>query len=298
MTSFELRRQESILNYTGKDGIDMGVLKDGTPYLGATGLALLCGTTVSNITTLIKDWDSQKEKPRGKIIKRLIEQQGGVTSGLYIPILINGTYHHAISDVNCMAILEYYAFEAQTSSEQARNNYRALAKQSLREYIYKRTGYAQSVDGVPSYWQTFHERLTLNELPAGYFSVFTEIANLLVTSIRRGMPFDSKTMPDISVGQAWAIEWKNKNYEQKFGSRTKFLHRFPPDFPQKDPEAWIYPIEALGVFRKWLDGSYLRTKFPKYLASKARRGQLQSLDVESLIEAVQPIRIGNDSFKQ
>jgi hypothetical protein len=290
MSNTQVELKHTSITHSAPDGVDMGVMNDGTPYLCARGLALLCGTAASNITTLIKEWDTQKHKPRGKIIKGLIDEQNGKTSGLYVPIKVNGVFRHAINDVNCMAILEYYAFEAQVISEQARKNYRNLAKLSLRTFIYQKTGYS-STDGVSKSWQTYHERITLNELPSGYFSVFSEIANLLVTSIRKGMPFDSKTMPDISVGQTWAKEWKEKGYEEKFGNRVKHLHKFPSDFPQKDPEAWIYPIETLGEFRKWLDDSYLRTKFPRYVVNKAKKGQLPNIDVQRLIKDIQPIRI-------
>ena len=232
MQNNQSNQASSLISYTGKDGVDMGVMMDGTPYLGTRGLALLCGTTEADITSLIKNWDEQKYTAKGKIISELIESQGKSSVGLYIPTPINGVIYDAINDINCMAILEYYAFETALPSEQAKKNYRSLARLSLRTYIYQRTGYSKS-DDVPEYWQTFHDRITLNELPSGYFSVFSEIANILITSIRKGMPFDSKTMPDISVGQAWAKEWTTKNYDEKFGLRTKFLHQFPDDFPQK-----------------------------------------------------------------
>ncbi|KTF15650.1 hypothetical protein [Pseudoalteromonas sp. H105] len=286
-------KSTSLISYTGNDGVDMGVLNDGTPYLGIRGLALLCGTTEADIACLIKNWDEQKHTAKGQVIKGLIESQGKSSVGLYIPTPINGVMNDVINDINCMAILEYYAFEAPYTSEQAKTNYRNLARLSLRTYIYQRTGYSQS-DGVPDYWQTFHERITLNELPSGFFSVFSEIANILITSIRKGMPLDSQTMPDISVGLAWGKEWVAKSYDEKFGSRVKFQHKFPENFPQKNPDAWIYPIESLGEFRKWLDDIYLRTKFPKYLAGKVKRGQLPNLDLKSLIEEIQPIRIKNN----
>ncbi|MBG9989834.1 hypothetical protein [Pseudoalteromonas sp. NZS37] len=282
--------QVSLVSHTGNDGLDMGVMSDGTPYLGVRGLALLCDAAEIDITNLIKNWDAQKYTAKGQFIKGIIDSQGKSSVGLYIPTPINGVIQDVINDVNCMAILEYYAFEAPVSSERAKQNYRSLARLSLRTYIYKRTGYTVD-DGVPQYWQTYHDRITLNELPSGYFSVFSEISNILITSIRKGMPFDSETMPDISVGQIWAKEWNKKNYDETFGIRIKHLHQFPDDFPQKNPEAWIYPVESLGEFRKWLDDSYLRTKFPKYLAGKAKKGQLPGLNVQSLVDAIQPTRI-------
>jgi hypothetical protein len=290
MPSQKMEIQLSSVTHKTPDGVEMGVMSDGTPYLGARGLATLCGTVPSNIITLIKDWDELKHHSRGKKITQLIEVQGGSAIGLYIPLKVNGVNYHAINDVNCMAILEYYAFEAKTSSETARNNFRSLARLSLRTFIYEKTGYDPS-SLVPDSWRIFHERMTLNEVPSGFFSVFEEMASLLVTSIRKGMPFDNKTMPDISVGQHWGREWNDKAYNTKFGERIKHQHLFPEDFPQKNPEAWIYPVEALGAFRKWMDDSYLRVKFPTYLANKAKKGALPSSEIKSLIEAVQPARL-------
>jgi hypothetical protein len=290
MSGTQIGLNISSVTHSAPDGIEMGVMSDGTPYLSARGLAALCGTAPSVISTLIKDWDNLKHNPRGKIISHLITVQGGSTVGLYIPIKNNGTDYHAINDVNCMAILEYYAFESQSPSEQAKRNYRNLARLSLRTFIYEKTGYSPNND-IVEHWKNFHERMTLNEIPAGYFSVFSEISNILVSSIRNGMPFDDHTMPDISVGLGWGAVWRDKNFDEELGKRIKFLHKFPDNFPQKDSEVWIYPMEALGKFRLWLDNNYLRTKFPKYLASKAKKGQLLSSDVKGLIEAVQPARL-------
>jgi hypothetical protein len=290
MSNNQMGIQLSSIKHNAPDGIEMGVMNDGTPYLGARGLAALCGTAPSNIITLIKEWDEQKNRPRGQIIKRLIEEQGGKSSGLYVPIKVNGKNYHAINDINCMAILQYYAFEAQSPSEEAKRHFINLARLSLRSFIYEKTGYSPSND-IAKHWLNFQERMILNEIPAGYFSVFTEISNVLVASIRKGMPFDDHTMPDISVGQAWGTLWRDDNFNEEFGIRIKHLHKFPDYFPQKNSEAWIYPMESLGKFRMWLDDTYLRKKFPKYLASKAKKGQLSSSEVQGLIDAVQPARL-------
>lgn len=284
----------SSVKHNAPDGIEMGVMNDGTPYLGARGLASLCGVAPSVIITLVKDWSQDlRSKPRGKAIEQLIVQQGGNPSELYIPIKVDGRNYHAINDVNCMAILEYYAFDSQTPSNIARDNYRSLAKLTLRTFIYERTGYNPE-DAIPHYWKTFHERITLNELPSGFFSVFSEIANLLVSGIRAGMPFDLKTMPDISVGQSWGKHWSSNSLEDKYGERKKHLHVFPRDFPQKDPMAWIYPVDALGEFRRWMDDNYLPTKLPIYLQNKAKGGTLTDVDIPALISAVQPHRIESE----
>ena len=216
----------SSVKHTAPDGIEMGVMSNGTPYLGARGLAALCGVAPSAIITLVKDWQTDlRYKPRGIAIERLIIDQGGNPSELYTPIKIEGKLYHAINDINCMAILEYYAFDSQNPPEQAKRNYRSLAKLTLRTFIYERTGY--NPEGtLPQYWKTFHERITLNDFPSGYFSVFSEIASLVISGIRNNMPFDNQTMPDISVGIAWGKHWKTNDFDNKYGSRRKHLHIF------------------------------------------------------------------------
>ncbi|MBS2783200.1 hypothetical protein [Aeromonas salmonicida] len=287
----QYKLQLSSVRHTAPDGIEMGVMNDGTPYLGARGLAALCGVVPSVIITLVKDWQIDlRTKPRGQAIEKLILEQGGDPNNLYEPIIVDGKTYHAINDTNCMAILEYYAFDSQTPQEQAKRNYRSLAKLTLRTFIYERTGYNPE-DLIPHYWKVFHERITLNELPSGYFSVFSEIANLIISSIRNGMPFDSKTMPDISVGIAWGKHWGDNTLDHKYGNRIKHRHNFPVDFPQKDPMAWIYPVDALGEFRRWMDNIYVTQKFGPYLHKKLKDGKLNNIDVPALIAAVQPVRL-------
>lgn len=283
--------QLSSVKHTAPDGIEMGVMNNGTPYLGARGLASLCGVAPSVIITLVKDWESElRYKPRGKAIEQLIVDQNGDPSQLYVPLQVDGKTYHAINDTNCMSILEYYAFESQTPSQQAQRNYRNLAKLTLRTFIYERTGYSPE-DNLPHYWKTFHERITLNELPSGYFGVFSEIANLVISGIRGGMPFDHQTMPDISVGLAWGKHWSKNGFDGRYGQRRKHQHVFPKDFPQRDPMAWIYPVEALGEFRKWMDDVYVAEKFETYLSNKAQKGGLTNVNISALIKAVQPARL-------
>lgn len=42
------------------DGVGMGVLTDGTPYLTGRGLARLCGVNSSRISEITSDWDECK----------------------------------------------------------------------------------------------------------------------------------------------------------------------------------------------------------------------------------------------
>lgn len=48
------------------NGIGMGVLSDGTPYLNQRGLAALCGVQNAHIGTISAQWDDADPKPRIK----------------------------------------------------------------------------------------------------------------------------------------------------------------------------------------------------------------------------------------
>ncbi|ENK2328264.1 hypothetical protein AB3A96_004386 [Vibrio vulnificus] len=55
--------------------------------------------------------------------------------------------------------------------------------------------------------------------------------------------------------------------------------------------AWIYPVEALGEFRRWMDDIYVTEKFGTYLNNKAKKGGLNNVDIQALVQAVQPARL-------
>lgn len=270
------------------DGIQMGVLANGTPYLTMRGLAIMCGVRPSVIQGLAADWHSEKLKPRGKIIDASLKAQGHTSGSLYIRTKGNGGEVHAYTDAVCMSILEYYAFDAsQPNAETARANYRILARDSFRRFIYSKTGYHENQ--ITQSWINYQERILLNDqLPYDYFSVFREIADLMVHLVNGGLPINDHTVPDGSVGSAWGKYWSNNEMEEKYRPRIKFSHKYPDSYRQSAANAfikpWIYPIEALGDFRKWLYATYAVENLPSYLERKKHKGEIS--DVESLLEAV------------
>jgi len=165
------------------EGIPMGVLNNGTPYLTGRGLARLCGINNAVVVRLSTNWDDEKTKPRGQRIAELLRGQGFTREQLFLETLEDSQKVHAYTDDVCMAVLEYYAFEAVQSSNQiALTNYRILARQTLRTFIYKSVGYDPN-NQIPDSWKHYHDRVTLNDLPQGYFSVFREIADIVVYAI-------------------------------------------------------------------------------------------------------------------
>lgn len=272
------------------DGIQMGVLSDGTPYLTMRGLARMCGIDNSVLVRLANNWTDEKSKPRGRKLQELLSGQGYSGDALYLRTMgVNGETH-AYTDAVCMAILEYYAFEAsQADNEIAIRNYRLLARSSFRAFIYNRCGYDPNKH-IPQSWKSFHERILLNDqVPLGYFSVFREIADLVVNMIQKGCPLDDHTVPDASVGLTWGKHWIANDMDSKYGERLKHPHYFPEWFPQSaaNPvDAWIYPAHALGDFRIWLYQTYVPTNFPKYIQGKVKQGIFLPSRAEILLAAV------------
>lgn len=114
------------------DGIQMGVLNNGTPYLTMRGLSRLCGVDSATMVRLTTNWLEERSKPRGKKIDAILQAKGLRLTSLYTTIVNQGVETHAYPDNVCMAILEYYAFEAsgsgQFDSTTALRNFRLLQR--------------------------------------------------------------------------------------------------------------------------------------------------------------------------
>ena len=258
------------------DGIGMGVLSDGTPYINLRGLARLCGVHHSVIQSINDEWMQPIQPPRSTRLQEIITSHGDAISQPYIEIQQKGVSLYAYPDFVCLAILEYYSFDAGANiKEEAKKNYRLLAGKALREFIYTQVGYDPS-KAIPEQWKQFHDRvsLTYNSVPSGYFGIFKEIADMIVTLGQSGLHIDSNFVPDISVGQTWAGHWKKSNLDKSYGGRIKFEHNYPDYFPQaasNPQEPWCYPEAALGEFRRWFRETYIgEGKFKTYVEGKAK----------------------------
>lgn len=274
------------------DGVGMGVLSDGSPFLNIRGLAAMCGVDSSMITRITGDWIATPLKPREQKIRELVRAQGADDSVAFIAVEKSGTINHIVPSAVCMAVLEYYAFEAKTSSDKAAQSYRILARKGFQQFIYAQVGYNPT--GAPSIaWQQFHDRVSLvyHTVPDGYFSIFKEVADIIVTMIRSGAHIGKDFIPDISVGMAWAKYWKAESLEVVYGERKKYEHNYPDYFPQalSNPQpAYCYPDDALAEFRKWVRDFYLDQQMPKYLETKVREGKLPAPSANAAIAAFKP----------
>lgn len=273
------------------NGIEMGVLENGLPYLTESGLSRMCGIDRKVLNRLASDWTRQRALPRGRKIAELLEDIGFDGNTLFLRSENNGTPINAYSEPVCLALLEYYAFVADEPREQARRAFRALARTTFRKFVYDAVGYSPEQRAIDS-WRHFHDRIdmTLDAVPDGYFSVFREIASMIVPMIRANIIISDKVVPDISVGRAWSQFWKEKGLK-KYGDRIKYNHAYPLYYPQamSNPQpAFAYPEAVLPIFRAWLRREYITSKLPKYLTGQVRKGSLPQVTATKVIESFAP----------
>ncbi len=262
------------------DGIGMGVLSDGTAFLTGRGLARLCGVSHRQIQHIALEWESISPTARIEKIKDILTAHGVSFDHPYIAIEQRSGNFFAYPDMVCLAVLEYYAFEAGNNVKaQARKNFRLLAGKTLRDFIFTQVGYDPH-SFVPEAWRQFHDRvsLTYNSVPKGYFGIFKEMSDMIVTLGQAGLHIDSNFVPDISVGKAWSKYWEDNNFSSVYGERSRYKHNYPDYFPQADSnpqEPWCYPESALGEFRKWLRDVYIEGgKLRGYIENKIQQRQL------------------------
>jgi hypothetical protein len=276
------------------DGVGMGVLSDGTPFLTGRGLARLIDIENLHIRTISQDWNGDPPKPRIASIKAILAKRGIALTNPHIEIQEGGRTLHAFPDTVCLAVLEYYAFDAQQPREAARDNYRLLAGHALRELIYSQTGYDPSGQNRFKKW---HDRIALNfqSAPKGFFHVFNEANTIIYELIQAGAPISEKMVVDISIGQHWSKHWEAHGLAAQFGDRCKYPHCYPDDHPQSKSnpqESWCYPLAALGAFRTWLQDTYIEGgKFAAYLHGKVARHELPPSVAQLAISTLVPAQI-------
>lgn len=273
---------------TEYEGIVMGVLENGTPYLSETGLAKMCGIKRQVLNTLAANWDQVRDKPRGKLIDKKLREMGYTEPVLFIRCEVNSVPTNAYTEPVCMALLEHYAFDASKTTPEALNAFRKLARLSFRKFVYEGVGYSPEAKYLHN-WRFWADRVDIvaNAVPEGYYCVFSEIAPIIVPLIQAGLIVTDKVIPDISVGKLWSKYWTDNAYDRKFGQRQQFLHNYPEYYRQalSNPQkAYVYPESSLPVFRAWLR-RYVESQFPKYLLDKVKQKALTAENAAAAIEA-------------
>jgi hypothetical protein len=271
------------------DGVEMGVLENGIPYLTESGLARMCGIDRKVLNRLAVGWSDERYKPRGRLIAQLLEQGGYDEPSMFLKSEHKGAEINAYTEPVCLALLEYYAFVVDDPRPEAVRAFRSLARITCRKFIYDAVGYSPE-HIILDKWRHFHDRvdITQNAAPIGYWGVFKEISVMIVPMIRAGLMISDKVVPDISVGKAWSEHWQTNELEKVYGERTRYDHEYPDYYPQSksNPQpSFAYPNSALGAFRDWLQKNYILNKFPKYLLGQTNKGTLPIQTANKALEA-------------
>lgn len=274
------------------NGIEMGVLENGLPYLTQSGLARMTGAARKTIFEITNIWEAKYGDEvmgtgRNGFLKKYLFKNGYLEPALYMRLEKGGSTHYAYPDIVCMAILEYYAFETQNPIQEAVTNYRNLARFGLQKFIYEALNYTPE-----DKWKYFNDRVSIlqDSAPVGHFTLFSETTGLSVDLINANLSVNDKTLPDISVGIGWGKFWSKDKLDEKFGPRVKYEHNYPSYYPQSasNPQTpWAYPDEALPLFRRWFRNEYLPTKFPRYILTKAnvlKGGKLEAEQIAALFD--------------
>lgn len=272
------------------EGIEMGVLSSGMPYLSERGLAGMCGIDNSVLNELATNWNLERAKPRGRQIEVLLRKSGYEESSLFLRSIHNGREVNAYPEPVCIALLEYYAFITKEPKEMAQYNFRNLARVKFREYVYQAVGYSPEQKVLDS-WKHFHDRVDLTEsaVPDGYFCIFRETASMIIPMIRGGVEVSDKVLPDISVGIHWSNHWKGSFLNVKFGERITYDHNYPDYYPQckSNPQpAQAYPDAALGEFKRWLKHTYIKEKLHPYMMGQIKKGAVPAVAATMAILAL------------
>ena len=280
--------------------IGMGVLSNGTPYLSQRGLAVLCGVENAHIGTISAQWNEQNPKPRIQKIKAVLTSAGIMANAAHVEVVHKGVTNYCYSAEVCLAVLEYYAFDAGANvQEQARQNFRLLAGSKLRDMIYQQVGYDPT--GADRF-KPWHDRIALNfqSAPKGFFHVFNEANTIIYELIVAGANVGPKTVVDISIGQHWSKYWETNGLEANFGARAKYPHRYPDSHPQaksNPQESWCYPLASLGAYREWVQDEYLEGgKFASYLDGKVKQGALPPSIAQLAISTLVPKQIEGPKY--
>jgi hypothetical protein len=226
-----------------------------------------------------KAWNTDGGNTMVAKVKEIVSTHGATPQKACVDIKQGNITVCAYTAVLCVSVLEYYAFDTPSPTEEAKRNYRLLAGQAMADFIYSQVGYDPH-HKVPAQWKQFHDRvsLTYNAVPRGFFGVFKELADMIVNLGQAGLHIDDSFAPDISVGILWAKHWVEAGLDKMYGERAKYDHNYPEYFPQSmsnPQDAWCYPESALGEFRRWLREKYIAEgKFRKYLEKKVRDKQL------------------------
>jgi len=209
---------------------ELGVAKNGTPYLTIFGLSLMIGVEIDVLQSIILDSDKSNQNAITKSVREILVQYDYNSDLLYSIEIHNGVETITIPEVVCMATLEFFAFVSSQPLEQAKNSFRILTKKKFKDLVSSAILYE---------WVNSMQKLDLTFDNEGYFNVIKEIARATLNfNVLNEIQFQV-------IEDSWHDYWKINNLSAIYGEQI-----INTDITGKDTTE--YPIAVLGVFRGWL----------------------------------------------
>lgn len=122
---------------------------------------------------------------------------------------------------------------------------------------------------LPDFVKRFKDNLY--SIPSDYFSVISEMYVRLYAELEKvGYSIPDKgahgktMMPDISVGRYFS-EYLKENNSELWDKHKTYRHRFPDG---RVVDAYMYPVEALPMFIKYINERWLFERADKYFRDK------------------------------
>ena len=251
--------------------IEVGILKDGTPFLSGRGLARACGISNSTLVGWGEFAPQLGDSHRAGKMANLLVTYGYKGDRLFSRIP-DGTKFEGKANVSaypykvCMAFLDYYAFEA--NKEEARNSLRILSEKQLPQFIYAALSQPPQLAIKPQP-APFRDRPSRDGIPVGYFTVSQLASEETVRSLPTVLAFDSPALLYLNIDKAWSRHWNIKKLREHYGERLLFPNITVDYFSQNN--TYIYPTSALDAFKQWFNLKYIPERFPSYLQRKIKQ---------------------------
>jgi len=253
--------------------IEVGILPDGTPFMSGRELARACGISNSTLVGWGEVTPQVGDRHRAGKLANLLATYRYQGDRLFVPIP-NGTRFSGRANVSaypyqvCMALLDYYAFEA--NKEAARNSLRLLSEKQLPQFICEVVQTppepAKSPQTIAPKYDPFQRRPLRDGIPVGYFSV----GQLLASEQPRSLPLtELRVALLVNIDKAWNRYWNIQGLGREYGDRFAMPQRTLNDWAR--PRQYVYPKAALVAFQDWLALQYLPERYPSYLQRKRQQ---------------------------
>ncbi len=127
----QVKKEVSVAAYDEIDGVGMGLLSTGEPFLTQRGLATMSGVQNAHIGTISRDWET--DKPRIAAIKTRL---GFRRASAHRVLTHQGRRLYAYDVAIAHAVLDYYAFDAGNHAQpEALRNRERFAGDGLKIHI-------------------------------------------------------------------------------------------------------------------------------------------------------------------